>query len=76
MKTWVDSALREEAKRFAFRFACDDCAHFDPAGELCSFGYPAAPRRDALDSAAMELCKAFELGDPQSPARGSWEPGS
>jgi hypothetical protein len=62
----VDARLREEAARFVFRFACEDCAHFDERRDRCSLGYPAAPRRDVLDAAhndsCLELCKAFELG--------------
>jgi hypothetical protein len=61
VRTPVDARLRDEAARFAFRFACDDCAHFDERRERCSLGYPAAPRRDALDAAHVELCKAYEL---------------
>ncbi|HEY8088022.1 MAG TPA: hypothetical protein VIF09_09255 [Polyangiaceae bacterium] len=61
MRTRVDDRLRDEARRFALRFACDDCAHFDPARARCSLGYPAAPRRDALTRAEVELCKSFEL---------------
>jgi hypothetical protein len=64
MRTLVDARLREEAKRFSFRFACDDCVHFDedgPAGR-CSLRYPAAPRRTALANECVELCKEFELG--------------
>jgi hypothetical protein len=62
VKTLVDARLRAEASRFAFRFACDDCAHFDLPRERCSLTYPAAPRREALDGAGVELCKTFELG--------------
>ncbi len=64
MRTLVDARLRDEVARFSFRFACDDCAHFDEARERCSLGYPAAPRRDALAHEAprhLELCKAYEL---------------
>jgi hypothetical protein len=61
LRTVVDLRLREEAARFAFRFACDDCVHFDPAGARCSLAYPAAPRGDALDGPSLELCKEFEL---------------
>jgi hypothetical protein len=63
MKTPVDDRLRDEAQRYAFRFACDDCVHFDAATSRCSLGYPSAPRRDALDARAalLELCKSFEL---------------
>jgi hypothetical protein len=72
VKTRVDVRLLAEARRFAFRFACDDCAHFAvhraqeaavalaPA-DACSLGYPAAPRPDALAGADLELCKSFEL---------------
>ena len=64
MRTRVDARLREEAARYALRFACEDCAHFDPAGGRgrCSLEYPAAPRRDALLAPELELCKEFELG--------------
>jgi hypothetical protein len=61
VKTRVDARLRGEAERFRLRFACDDCAHFDPAGARCSLEYPAAPRRDALERPDLELCKSFEL---------------
>jgi hypothetical protein len=70
MKTKVDRRLLEEARRFALRFACDDCAHFDPDRQRCSLLFEAAPRRDALavrpdseadDGPLVELCKTFEL---------------
>jgi hypothetical protein len=77
MKTRVDDRLRREAAQFAFRFACDDCAHFEPSSARCSLSYPASPRRSALLGArtlersestgpsqparTLELCKAFEL---------------
>jgi hypothetical protein len=73
MKTRVDQRFRVEAARFAFRFACDDCAHFDgetesvvsggsslPPGR-CSLGFVAAPRRNALERDSLESCKTFEL---------------
>jgi hypothetical protein len=72
VKTHVDERLREEAIRFVFRFACEDCAHAEktpvtpPRGDetrlRCSLGYPAAPRREAMHQATFELCKEFELG--------------
>jgi hypothetical protein len=62
VKTPVDARLRREAEAFRLRFACDDCAHFDEGSSRCSLGYPAAPRRDALDQPEVELCKSFELG--------------
>ena len=66
MRTLVDTRLRDEAERFSFRFACEDCAHFDERGlggsGSCSLRYPAAPRRTALAEEHIELCKEFELG--------------
>lgn len=64
MRTLVDARFREEAARYALRFACEDCAHFDPPAGRCSLEYPASPRRDALLARELELCKEFELGDP------------
>lgn len=61
MKTHVDLRLRMEAERFAFRFACDDCAHFAATASTCSLSFEAAPRRAALEENHLELCKAFEL---------------
>ena len=43
---------RRGARASPSAFACDDCAHFDAAATRCSLGYPAAPRRDALDERA------------------------
>jgi hypothetical protein len=66
VRTLVDARLRDEAERFSFRFACDDCVHFDERGGEgtggCSLLYPAAPRRTALGHEHLELCKEFELG--------------
>ncbi|HXX67036.1 MAG TPA: hypothetical protein VEK07_07640 [Polyangiaceae bacterium] len=73
MRTNVDAQLLDEARRFAFRFACDHCAHFDPDSERCSLSFDPSPRRDSLDAAlepaqprqearSLELCKTFELG--------------
>jgi len=61
VRTLVDARLRDEASRFAFRFACEECAHFDAPGQRCSLAYPAAPRREALQGPHLELCKDFEL---------------
>jgi hypothetical protein len=64
--TRVDGQLREQVRRFVFRFACDDCAHFgatrgDKVLPSCSLGYPASPRKDAMDRADVEFCKSFEV---------------
>ena len=62
MRTRVDPRLKREAERFRFRFACDDCAHFQRVEATCSLSFGASPRRDALEGVHLELCKAFELG--------------
>jgi hypothetical protein len=58
----------EEASRFALRFTCDDCGHFDAAGERCRHGWPVAlHRRERYErsgeGAADEVvfCKEFEV---------------
>jgi hypothetical protein len=63
VKTRVDDRLRRESARFAFRFACDDCAHAhgEGTGLRCSLGYPAVPRLGALGEDEVLLCKTFEL---------------
>jgi len=64
MKTVVDSRLLEEAGRFAFRFACEDCVHFTDS-EQCAHGYPPGPRQNALalldGQDVITFCKEFEL---------------
>jgi hypothetical protein len=62
MKTRVGPLLRDEAARFALRFACEDCAHFDAERAACAHGYPPGPRRPALASDEVVFCKEFELG--------------
>jgi hypothetical protein len=64
----------EESTRFALRFCCEDCAHFDGgderAGEArCRHDWPTALHRrdryraqaDGGDGADVVFCKEFEL---------------
>ncbi|HEY4117444.1 MAG TPA: hypothetical protein VGM56_06290 [Byssovorax sp.] len=71
MKTPVDDRLRAEAARYSFRFACEDCVHFDAARAVCGHGYPPAPRRASLqessENATIAFCKEFDLGAGDSP---------
>jgi hypothetical protein len=62
VKLDVDARFLEEFRRFALRFSCEDCEHFDAPVERCSFAYPAEPRREHLRHLTLELCKSFELG--------------
>jgi hypothetical protein len=63
MKTLVDDRLRDEARAFGLRFACEDCAHFEPERERCGNGYPTEPhaRVDLAARRQLEFCKEFEF---------------
>jgi hypothetical protein len=60
----VDDVLRAEARAFALRFACDDCAHFDAREQTCAHGYTERPSIADLapESKTLAFCKEFELG--------------
>ncbi len=60
MRTLVDRRLTDEAKKFALRFACEDCVHFDDHFR-CEHGYPPAPRQADLEREEIVFCKDFEL---------------
>jgi hypothetical protein len=63
MLTRVDDEFRDQARRFALRFGCESCIHFDAEGQSCSNGYrTTAHSRLDLDSIRWLLfCKMFEL---------------
>jgi hypothetical protein len=64
----VDGVLRDEARRFALRFACEDCVHWNvtvAAGAtagVCGNGWPERVAKDALAGDEVAFCKEFELG--------------
>jgi hypothetical protein len=63
----VDAALRDEAARFALRFACEDCAHWGRGADgvgRCGNGWPEGVAADALAGDGVTFCKEFELGAP------------
>jgi hypothetical protein len=64
MLSRVDDRFRHEARRFALRFTCDACAHFDPDRSSCSHGYPTEEhwRIDPERVTELRFCKLFELG--------------
>jgi hypothetical protein len=56
------ATLRAQARRFALRFACEDCIHFDAARALCAHGYPTDEHRaERLEQDAFVFCKEFEF---------------
>ena len=63
MRTLIDPQLRDEARRFAFRFTCQDCVHFAAERRACANGYPTVAHLDVDLEAQqnLEFCKEFEL---------------
>ena len=64
MRTLVDARFREEAARYALRFACEDCAHFEARTGSCRHEWPnQSHRREAALAAlpVLDFCKEFEL---------------
>ena len=50
--------------RFALRFTCEDCGHFDPERERCAHGFPTREHRAAHYASAdapLVFCKDFDL---------------
>jgi hypothetical protein len=63
MNTTVDERLRREARRFALRFTCEFCLHFDDETRACANGYPTEPHRgrDLESLGQLMFCKMFEM---------------
>jgi hypothetical protein len=63
VRTLIDATLRDEARRFAFRFTCEDCAHFAAERRACANGYPTRAHLgvDLETEETLEFCKEFEL---------------
>lgn len=63
MLSRVDERLRSEAERYALRFTCETCAHFDPEQQRCGNGYPVEPHVGIQLASTNELafCKEYEL---------------
>ncbi|MCC6750015.1 MAG: hypothetical protein IT371_20285 [Deltaproteobacteria bacterium] len=65
MRLPLAPTFHEEAERYALRFCCEDCAHFDPDENACAHEWPDDEHRTAFyaDPACDRLvfCKEFEL---------------
>jgi hypothetical protein len=61
----VNAQLQREAARFALRFACEDCVHFDADRVRCTHGYVERPSRADLAELGglLAFCKEFELDE-------------
>ena len=63
MRTLVDEQLLEESSRYALRYTCETCVHYDATGSNCSLGYPNGMHRLVPLRAGKHLtfCKEFDL---------------
>jgi len=63
VRTPVDAEFIRQATALRLRFACEDCAFFEPRSRECSEGYPNAGHRDVnlRGGTSLEFCKSFEL---------------
>jgi len=51
-----------EREKFALRFSCEDCAHFDAGSEGCRHEWPnQSHRREPRPPGLLDFCKEFEL---------------
>ena len=65
MRTPVTLELLAEVRAFGLRWACEHCAHFDPArGEAgaCGNAWPMTEHREARlrEGGELAFCKEFE----------------
>ena len=63
MVSVIDARLKREHDTFRLRFACEDCAHYDPDAGRCSNGFPCEDHKDSKLAGRHQVtfCKAFEL---------------
>jgi hypothetical protein len=63
VRTPVDAEFIRQATALRLRFACEDCAFFEPGTRACSEGYPNVGHRDVdlRTASTLEFCKSFEL---------------
>jgi hypothetical protein len=72
MRVPLGPRFQEERRRFAFRFACEDCVYFDQATPRCAHDYPTQPHRMAAfvdasnevgesEKSPAMFCKEFEI---------------
>lgn len=64
MRTLVDERLRDETRLYAYRFACEDCAH---ATKVDEGGASRAPSSSRTTSTAPDVRLRCSLGYPPGP---------
>jgi hypothetical protein len=53
--------FEDEQDRFALRFCCEDCGHFEQASERCRHEWPNDQHRRRFRGEMVDFCKEFEL---------------
>jgi hypothetical protein len=63
MRTPIDEQLLEETSRYALKYTCEACAHFNVVDGSCSLGYPNGGHRLVPLQLGKKLtfCKEFTL---------------
>jgi hypothetical protein len=57
----ADEQFLHEVERFALRFTCESCLHFDRAAASCGNGWPTAEHRQVPPPGGLVVfCKEFE----------------
>ncbi len=54
------AAFDDERARFALRFCCEECGHFDGARARCAHGWPTDLHRRARYASDADVCAGDE----------------
>lgn len=63
----TDAVNPSDYLKYDFRFACEDCTHFNIEAESCTIGYSTIPHRKAEQehcyrlSGKMAICRFLEI---------------
>jgi hypothetical protein len=61
MRVRADEEFLHEVERFALRFTCESCLHFDRDAHACGNGWPTAEHLEAPPPGGLVVfCKEFE----------------
>lgn len=66
MKQRCTERFVDERQRYALRFTCEHCSHFQAERERCTHGYPTEVHRagryeEAAADTELVFCKDFDL---------------
>jgi hypothetical protein len=61
MRVAADEQFLHEVERFALRFTCESCLHFDRSTAGCGNGWPTAEHQNVpAPGGLVVFCKEFE----------------